>query len=123
MKDGFVRILIFLVIFTAAFSSIARVDTERLYFDEAKINARSFVRTMCRMGEITRTSYNVFLNSLPHGYGPFDISITARDGRIDNEKLSDGECIEFDIGDEIALELIYKDRIFKCRGRVNGLRR
>ncbi|MCR5829943.1 MAG: hypothetical protein K6F93_06335 [Lachnospiraceae bacterium] len=123
MRDGFVRLMILMVIFVTGFSAIARVDTERLYFDEAKIDARSFMRTMCRMGEVTRASYTAFMNELPRGIGSFDVKINGPNGPIEEKKICEGIAYEFDKGDEIILEMLYKDRVFVCRGMVNGIRR
>ena len=124
MKDSYTRFIIFLLIFTAGFVLIARVDVKRLAFDDAKIEARSFLHTVCRLGEVSKASYSSFINSLPHGQGVYDVKISSpgegkSDGVIRDGLASNG-TVKFSYGEEIMIEMNCGDHSFFCRGRVNG---
>ena len=126
MRDGYTRLIIFLVIFTAGFVSITLTGTERLVFDEGKIEARYFLHTICRMGEVSEASFLSFYNSLPRGRECFFVRISCPNNGISDsgirEELSAGGRFVFDYGEEIMIEMDYGDHSFICRGRVNGSR-
>lgn len=135
MRDGFTRFLIFLVIFVAGFAAVAVTDSERIAFDDAGIRTRSFLHTVCRMGEVSQAGYTSFVNSLPHAGKAFGVNMSCLhmkkgdthpvyigNDRIREEVMSKKSC-EFNIGDEITIELTCGERSFFCRGTVNGLRR
>ena len=113
--------LIFLVMFIAGFNIIARTGSERTAFDDAGIKARSFLHTVCRMGEISDASYSSFINALPKTDGVFDVRICSGSGN--DLRPADGEPVLLDLGEKIGIELRLGDRSFICSGRVNGLRR
>lgn len=121
LKDGFVMFMVFLAIFVAGFNITARTGMERAAFDDAGIKARSFLHTVCRMGEISDASYSSFINALPKTDGVFDVKI--RSGSGNDLRPADGEPVLLEPGEEIDVELRLGERSFVCRGRVNGLRR
>ncbi len=127
--------MILLVIFIAGFYLVAVKGTERMAFDEARAETRSFLMTVSRMGEVSRTSMSAYLNSLPEGRGAFRVTIGCRKKEdekgirvfVDNSEIT-GETdlkgvFEFDIGDEIIVEIRNEEHTYRCRGSVDGLRR
>ncbi|MCR5431627.1 MAG: hypothetical protein K6E95_03620 [Lachnospiraceae bacterium] len=135
MRQSYIRSLIFLVLFVAGYFAVARTGTERLLFDDACIEARSFLMTVCRMGEVSETSLDAFVNALPHGYGAFDISLEcqrnsgdrrrsfAADSAVIYDAVEKNGFYRFEYNDEVILKLSRNDHSFLCRGRVNGMRR
>ena len=127
MKDGFFRFTVLLVLFTAGLVMISRTDVGRLEFDDARMTARYFLNTVCRMGEVSKASFSTFENSLPGGYA---CSVSARksgnkaavgDSQI-REAVRTNDFFELCIGDEVVIEVRNRERSFICTGRVNGVR-
>ncbi|MBR5368384.1 MAG: hypothetical protein IK138_03775 [Lachnospiraceae bacterium] len=128
MKDGFLRFMVLLVIFTAGLFTISRTDVERLEFEDARMTARFFLNTVCRMGEVSKASFGVFENSLPGGYACSLSAKSSGEGvlfgdTLIRETVSKNELFELGIGDEVVIEIKNSERSFICTGRVNGVRR
>ena len=133
MREGFTRFLILIIVFVGGLNIVSVTGAERLAFDDARFETRDCLHTVCRMGEISQASLSAYLSSLPSGYGSFGIRISCLrdthegkmyiDDKTIREEVRQNAVFELMLGDEITIEIWYKEHFFLCKGRVNGLRR